>query len=517
MNLAIWLERTARHYPRSEALFVGTRCVADYARFHAAVCALAGGLRDDYGVLPGDRVALFLPNCTAYLELLYAIWHAGAVAVPINAKLHVKEADWIIDNAGAKLVFVASDSADRLTSLRQSRDYAVMAVGSDEYATLCRAPELADSVNRASTDLAWLFYTSGTTGKPKGVMLSHGNLAAMALTYFADIDTVGRDDAMIYAAPMSHGAGLYNFMFVMKGARHVVPASGGFDPAELAALLKETGGAVLFAAPTMVRRLVQHGRQNGYDGAGLKTVLYGGGPMYLADILEAVALFGPRFVQIYGQGESPMTITALSKDLIAAKDHPVWQKRLTTVGCAQSSVEIRILDDAGRECQTDCIGEIHVRGPTVMQGYWKNPAASKAALQGGWLATGDLGAMDKDGFLTLHDRSKDVIISGGTNIYPREVEEALLLHPDVEQVSIVGAPHPDWGEQVVAFVVRTEGAKAETAKLDAHCIANIARFKRPKHYVFVEDLPKNAYGKVLKTQLRDSLAAELALHALPDA
>jgi len=509
MNLAIWLERTARLCPRSEALFVGTRCVADYAGFHATVRAIAGGLCHGHGVLPGDRIALFLPNCTAYLELLYAIWHAGAVAVPINCKLHAKEADWIIGNAGAKLVFGSSDSADRLTSLKQCRDYAVIAVGSDEYATLCQAPELADPVNRDSADLAWLFYTSGTTGKPKGVMLSHGNLAAMALTYFADIDTVGRDNAMIYAAPMSHGAGLYNFMFVMKGARHVVPASGGFDPTELAALLKETGGAVLFAAPTMVRRLVQYGRMNGYDGAGLKTVLYGGGPMYLADILEAIELFGPRFVQIYGQGESPMTITALSKDLIAAKDHPLWQHRLTTVGCAQSSVEIRVVDDDGQECLADCIGEIYVRGPTVMQGYWKNPAASEATLQSGWLATGDMGAMDKDGFLTLHDRSKDVIISGGTNIYPREVEETLLLHPDVEQVSIVGAPHPDWGEQVVAFVVRTEGGKADVAALDAHCMANIARFKRPKHYIFVEDLPKNAYGKVLKTELRDRLEAEL--------
>jgi long-chain acyl-CoA synthetase len=228
--------------------------------------------------------------------------------------------------------------------------------------------------------------------------------------------------------------------------------------------------------------------------------------MYLADIEAALAHFGQRFVQIYGQGESPMTITFLSRADHADAGHPRHRERLASVGRAQAGVEVRIVDESGRTLPPGEIGEVVVRGDVVMSGYWRNADATASTLRDGWLWTGDLGELDADGYLTLKDRSKDLVISGGTNIYPREVEEALLTHPDVAEVSVVGEPDPRWGERVVAFVRRRPGSSVDEAALDAHCLGMIARFKRPKRYLFVDALPKNNNGKVLKTELRRMLA-----------
>jgi long-chain acyl-CoA synthetase len=228
--------------------------------------------------------------------------------------------------------------------------------------------------------------------------------------------------------------------------------------------------------------------------------------MYLADIRDAMATMGQRFVQIYGQGESPMTITALSREWHGRVTDPRYLERLASVGTAQSVMSVRITDSDGNPLPAGETGEIEAKGTAVMLGYWNNPDASAAALKDGWLRTGDVGRLDADGFLTLSDRSKDVIISGGTNIYPREVEEALLTHADVREVSAIGVPDPDWGEIVVACMVLEDGAEADDQKFDAHCLASIARFKRPKRYVYLPSLPKNNYGKVLKTALREMMA-----------
>ena len=510
MNLALWLWRTAQRQGDAPALFRGTECVASYAAFAGRSAALAGALRDRHGVAAGDRVALFLSNDVDYLPLLFGVWAAGAVAVPINAKLHAREAAWIIQDAGARLCFVDAKADKAIARLPDGERPAIPyeAIEGEGFAALCAHPPIATPVERGADDLAWLFYTSGTTGRPKGVMLSNGNLQAMTYAYLADVDQPRPGGAAVYAAPISHGAGLYCFVHVLKAGAHVVPESGGFDEDELLALGRHFGDVSLFAAPTMVKRLVDRAVEAGADGEGLRTIVYGGGPMYVADIEHAVAVFGPRFIQIYGQGESPMTITALGRDLVADRSHPRWRERLGSVGAAHSCVEVRVADAEGRPLPTGETGEILVRGASVMQGYWNKPEASAATLKGGWLWTSDVGVLDEDGFLTLKDRSKDVIISGGTNIYPREVEEALLTHADVAEACAVGRPHADWGEEVVAFVVPRAGASLDPEALDHHCLELIARFKRPKAYRFVEALPKNNYGKVLKTELREMLSRE---------
>lgn len=507
MNLALWLDRAARLWPERPALLLGEEVVADYFSFAARAARLCAALVRDHGFVPGDRAAIFAHNSPEYLIRLYAVWYAGGVVVPINAKLHPREAAWIVADAGAKLLFTDDALAGELaTACREQGGAPVIAP--ECFADTDPFPaELPMPVARRAEDLAWLFYTSGTTGRPKGVMMTHAMLTAMALTYLADVDQVIPEDAALYAAPMSHGAGLYNFMHVLRGARHVVPRSGGFDTAEIIALAPRLGSAHMFAAPTMVSRLTAAARTADWRGEGLRTVVYGGGPMYLADIAEALDWFGPRFVQIYGQGECPMAITALSRELLADRAHPRWAARAASVGVAQSCVDVAVVGEDGASLAPGETGEVVVRGLPVMPGYWGNPQASAAAIRDGWLWTGDMGALDEDGFLTLKDRSKDVIISGGTNIYPREVEEALLTHAGVAEVSVIGEPDPDWGENVLAVVVPVAGAAPDAAMLDAHCRDHIARFKRPKRYVFVSVLPKNAYGKVLKTELRAMLAS----------
>ena len=505
MNPAEWLHRTARLTPEAPALLKGTALVANYREFDKRAAAIGAHLSEKLGIQAGDRVAVFMKNATQYLEALYGIWYCGAVAVPINSKLHVKEAAWIMENAGAKLAFVSNDIAAELPSMSVDTLGSVIAVNTDNWAEMYESKPMISPAQVAAEDLIWLFYTSGTTGKPKGVMITAGNLTHMTLAYFSDVDEVRSEDVILYSAPMSHGAGIYNFMHVIKGARHVVPESGGFEPEEIFDLAFKLRNISMFAAPTMVKRLVDVAKATGRTGEGIKTITYAGGPMYLADIQEAVDVLGDRFVQIYGQGECPMGITALERKFVSDRTHPRWRERLGSVGVAQSPVLVDIFDEKGRPLPVGEIGEIVVKGPTVMKGYWNNPEATEKAIKDGWLWTGDMGAMDEDGFVTMHDRSKDMIISGGSNIYPREVEEVLLEHSGVSEVAVVGKKHPEWGEIVVAFVVASTNG-VDPAELDAYCVENIARFKRPKEYRIVESLPKNNYGKVLKTELRDRLS-----------
>jgi long-chain acyl-CoA synthetase len=506
MNVAEWLAASARLRPEAPALLTGFDLDADYATFARRAAAIGAALVREYDIVPGDRVGLFATNCTQYLECLYGIWWIGAVAIPINAKLHGREAAWICGDAGAKLTFVSDDTVEALMEAKTDLPTATrtLSVDSDAYRAMRGGEGGPAPLEREVDDLAWLFYTSGTTGRPKGVMLSHGNLVAMSLCYLADVDYATPSDASLYAAPISHGAGLYNFPHVRMGGRHVIPESGGFDPDEVLNLGRQLDN-VVFAAPTMVRRLVDAAKRRGENGEGIRTIIYGGGPMYLADIREAIATMGQRFVQIYGQGESPMTITCLSREWHARTDHPRYLERLASAGPAQSVMSVRITGADGKPLPAGETGEVEAKGTAVMLGYWNNPKANAETLKDGWLRTGDVGRLDEDGFLTLSDRSKDVIISGGTNIYPREVEEALLTHADVREVSAIGVPDPDWGEIVVACVVLEEGTVADDAKLDAHCLASIARFKRPKRYVYLDALPKNNYGKVLKTELRQMM------------
>jgi long-chain acyl-CoA synthetase len=504
MNLASLLARAAQTTPDTPALALGYTVIATYAEHAEHSARLAGALTGIPELTPGDRVAIAMKNAPEYSEIMFGAWHAGLAAVPMNARLHPREFAYILENSGAKICFVSEDMAAGIADAAKdvpTLEHIVIA-GSARYREMLSAEPVAIADVHAD-DLAWLFYTSGTTGRPKGAMLTHKNLRAMNDAYFANVDDIQSRDCVIHAAPYSHGSGLYMLPHVERGACQVVPASSGFDPDEIFDLLTVWKGSTFFFAPTMVTRLINAPGLAAADTSNLKTIVYGGAPMYAEDCLKALDLLGPKLVQIYGQGESPMTITALSRAVHMDRDHPHYHDRLASVGPAQKGVEVRIADEDDNDLPLGEIGEILVRGDVVMKGYWQNPEASAASLRGGWLHTGDMGALDGAGFLTLKDRSKDVIISGGSNVYPREVEEVLLRHNGVLECSVIGRPHPDWGEEIVAFVVPKAGADVREVELDALCLEHIARFKRPKAYRMIDALPKNNYGKVLKTDLRE--------------
>ncbi|MEP6655762.1 MAG: AMP-binding protein [Betaproteobacteria bacterium] len=504
-NIASVLRRTACCWPRLPALAEGPAVLCDYATLSERVARLAQGMTLA-GVSPGDRIALVSRNLPAYIEAMFATWWAGAAVVPVNARLHPKELEFVLSDSAARWVFV---DAHWEAALAGSRSVAtverMVTFAGKEYGRLLTATPAGWPAPRAGDDAAWLFYTSGTTGRPKGVVITHANLLAMSQCYLCDVEAVAPGDALLHAAPLSHGSGLYAVPHVLAAAVHVVPESGGFEPAEIAGLLAAWDRASFFAAPTMVKRLVDSGALASAQLPRLKSIVYGGGPMYVADCKSAFAAFGPRLAQIYGQGESPMTITAMSRAVLADAIARDDDARLASVGFAQTGIELRIGALEGPGMPPGEVGEVWVRGPTVMREYWRNPEATAATLAGGWLRTGDVGSLDPDGFLTLKDRSKDLIISGGANIYPREVEEVLVAHGAVLEVAVVGRVHPEWGEEVVAFVVAREGIEPLqlVAELEALCLGSIARFKRPRHYELIAELPKNNTGKVLKTVLRE--------------
>ncbi|RDV03608.1 AMP-binding protein [Undibacter mobilis] len=495
MNLASWLSRSGLSHPYMPAAALGPRVAMTYGELALRAARLAGALRNKLKLEPGDRVAIVAKNSPDFLVLLYGIWHAGLAAVPANAKLHGAELGYILEHSGARVCFASKGLDAEIAPHAPKSLERLIAIGSAEYNALFEADAI-DVVSRAGDDLAWLFYTSGTTGKPKGAMLTHRNIAWASHAYGSEVDPVSPGDAILHAAPMSHGSGLYIMQHVARLGVQVVPESGAFEPDEIFALFERWPNVSMFAAPTMIKRLVDSAADG--HAANIRTLVWGGAPMYVEDCLKALDRFGPKLAQIYGQGESPMTITTLSKQDIADRDHPRWRERLGSAGRPYACVDVVVADDDGRPLPPGETGEILVGGDVVMKGYWRNDEATAAALRGGYLHTGDVGAFDADGYLTLKDRSKDLIISGGSNIYPREVEEVLLTHPAVREVSVIGRPDAEWGEAVVAYVV---GA-APPAELDALCLSSIARFKRPKDYVFVDALPKNNYGKILKTELR---------------
>ncbi len=514
MNQAKVLETIAKPYGARPAISVGTEVYLTYAEFAHRVACLAGGMRAALGLQDSDRVALAMKNCGDYYPVEYACWHAGLASVPINAKLHPREMAYILENSGARVCFATPDLAPALTELIDEIETLeeVIDITSARFDQLTAADAIAVRPT-APEDLAWLFYTSGTTGRPKGAMITHRNLMSCTMNYYADVDQVSPHDTMIHPAPLSHGAGIYGIAFVAKGANNVVPRSGGFEVAETLALIAHWPNCSFFFAPTMVTRLISAPQIKDADTSNLRTIIYGGAPMYLEDTRRALDILGPKLAQVYGQGEAPMTITGLPRRIFTETDNPDYDKIIATTGLPRTDVDVRVVDANGHDLPVGDTGEVICRGDVVVPGYWRNPEANAKTFRAGWLWTGDVGSFDENGYLTLKDRSKDMIISGGTNIYPREIEEVLLRHPAVLECAVIGRPHSDWGEEVVAFVTLRPGHAASPSDLDALCLANIARFKRPKAYHFHDNLPKNNYGKILKTDLREIDQKILTGHA----
>ncbi len=503
MNIADSLGHSATALGDRIAIYHGKAPYLSWRDLERRTQKLAAAMQQ-LGISQGDCVGLAMGNCPQFVEILYACWRLGAIAVPMNAKGHASDFQYMLEHSGARVCFVTADLADTLRQATAAAGAAVklLAVGSPEVSA---SIEDADENTLPATPQdaalpAWLFYTSGTTGRPKGATLSHRNLLAMADCYFCDVDEVSDRDNLVHAAPMSHGSGLYIIPHVIKGASQVVPLSGKFKEDELLELVDHFQHCTLFAAPTMLQRLLANPSTGSLPG--LKTLVLGGGPLYVQDCLSALQKFGPKLAQIYGQGETPMTITAMNKQQMYQAFENNALDFLGSVGKPFRDVEVAVIGADGTPLPAGESGEIVVRGDTVMSGYWHNEGASAETLRNGWLHTGDIGCFDSDNVLTLKDRSKDLIISGGTNIYPREVEEVLLQHTAVREACVLGITDALWGESVAAALVPQPGAAIDTADIDRFCQDHLARFKRPKHYRVLDELPKTATGKVLKAKVR---------------
>jgi len=506
MNIANILVRAANAYDKKAAVAFGETVLLNYKELAHNSAVLAQNLLTKYHLLPGSRVAIITANCPEYIELLFAVWHAGLVVVPINAKLHKNEFNFVLSHSGARICFTSSKLLPVITPLLEGIDNfeQLIEISSPEYKQLLTG-EKSSVCSRQPDDPAWLFYTSGTTGRPKGAMQSHKNLRAMTQCYFSDIDSIDVGDAIFHAAPMSHGSGYYILPHIVKGGINVIPKSGGFNEKELLTLLTVHKNTSLFAAPTMVKRWLTFAQNKTNAFENVKTIIYGGGPMYQQDLDIAQRLLGNKLVQMYGQGECPMTICALTRYQHQDTNHPDYTNRLASIGMPMSGMEIKLIDNVGNTVKYGQAGEILVRGDAVMLEYYKNPKATAETLVDGWLKTGDIAKQSVDGFITLVDRAKDVIISGGSNIYPREVEEILNKHQGLVEVAVIGRKDDDWGEVVIAIVVSSDN-NLTAKQLDEFCLEHMTRFKRPKHYIFVGELPKNNTGKILKTTLRDLYA-----------
>jgi acyl-CoA synthetase (AMP-forming)/AMP-acid ligase II len=504
------LTKSARLFPHKPAFIHGDRQLS-YTDFNTRVSRLANAFQR-LGLKEGENVAILQYNYPQTYESLFACFKSGLGAVPINFRLHPREFAFIIDHSESRAVILSSEFNDSIIEVRDQISKArhlitLEGAGGDllDYECLLAdaAEEFAD-VDVCPDDLAWLFYTSGTTGMPKGAMLTHRNLLAMVMNFYADIAPgFTPDDVILHAAPLSHGSGLYGLPNIGKGATNVILAAKSFDPELVFRTIERYRVTNMFMAPTMIKMLIDHPAVDDYDLSSLRSLNYGGAPMLVEDLKKAIDQFGSCLVQLFGQGESPMTISYLPHWAHKANGSPKEIKRLASAGFARTDVEIKIFDKEENELEPGQIGEIVTRSDLVMKGYWNNPEATADTIKNGWLHTGDVGYLDDSGYLFIMDRSKDMIISGGENIYPREIEEVLIRHPAVREVSVIGVPDVKWGEAIKAVVSLNPGKTATEKDLIDFCAENIAGYKKPKSVDFVDDLPKSNYGKILKRELRD--------------
>ncbi|MGH8999230.1 MAG: acyl-CoA synthetase [Acidimicrobiia bacterium] len=517
MNLGDILAASARHHPDRVAMVwdEGNQRRA-YRDMNRRADALAAALVADLGVRPGDRVSVMMTNGPSLLETLFATWKAGATIAPLNARYTADEIVFLVTDAEAETVVVGADLAPAVLGLAEKlsgvRNFVVAGDDQGEHGDHPvfeglierHLGERAPDPGTTDADIAWLAYTSGTTGRPKGAMLSHGCLTFVGVSWLADLQRLEPDDVGLVAAPLTHGAGIMALAFVMKGATQVIMAA--FEAGRFLGAVTTEKVTHSWLVPTQIKMLLDHPDLDGTDLSSLKTIVYGASPMYVEDLREAMDRIGPVFVQLFAQTESPMVGTYLP-----AADHILdgpGRERLASCGHARSGVEVRILDDDDKPAPAGEIGEICIRGPALMSGYWRQPEATAETLRNGWLHTGDVGKMDDQGYVYILDRTKDMLISGGLNVYPREIEEVLLQHPDISQVAVIGVPDERWGETPKAFVVPVEGAAPAEADVIAFAAERLAGFKKPRSVELVGELPKTPIGKIDKKTLRAPYWAE---------
>lgn len=501
---------------KTAIVFEGKRF--NYAELGERVNLLTRGL-SQLGIKKGDRVAILQVNCNHYIEAYFALARLGAIFVPLNFRAKANELTYMLNSAEANTLFVGERYVDAVNSMRrelpQVQHYISlesrhegMLFYEDLLAPSAPEPEEPEIMDEETTIL---MYTAGTTGFPKGVLLSHNSFTIYVLENVNPPDPLSQE-AILLAIPLYHVAGIQSIMSSVYAGRTLVLLRQFEAKSWLEAADSERATHSVLV-PTMLKQIIDHPDFAQYDLSNLRQITYGAAPMPFETIKRAVELMPRvRFMNAFGQTETASTVTVLGPEdhVIEGSDEEKEKKlrRLAfSIGRAMSDVEVQIFDEEGRPVPLGEVGEIVARGPRVMSGYWKNPEATKATLRDGWVYTGDMGWMDEEGYIYLAGRAKDMIIRGGENIAPEEVENVLQSHPKVEEAAVIGIPDPEWGEQVMAVVVLKKGEKVSAEEIIEFCRARLASFKKPERVEFVDSLPRNALGKVLKTTLREMYGA----------
>jgi len=513
-NLSQLLRQTAALHPDRPGLIQGGQQWT-WSEIDARVDAMVAALRD-LGIRQGDRLLVQSRNTLAMFESCWVAFRLGAVWVPVNFRLTPPEVAILGASSGAVAMLVDDGFEAHVQAVREASPALRVVVpmgagapGQANWESLVAAHRGAarHEATVAAGDPLWFFYTSGTTGRPKAGMLTHGQMAFIVTNHLADlIPGTTEHDVSIAVAPLSHGAGIHALLNVARGAATVLLPSDKLDPALFWQLVERHRISNLFTVPTIVKMLVEHPAVDEHDHSSLRYVIYAGAPMYRADQQRALRALGPVLVQYFGLGEVTGCITVLPPAMHSADDDAP-EANVGSCGRPRTGMEVAILDADGQPLPAGEVGEICCRGPGVFAGYHDDAEATARALRGGWFHTGDLGRVDARGLLYITGRESDMYISGGSNVYPREIEEVLLTHPAVAEVAVLGVPDEKWGEVGVAVVVVREGHVCDAAALLAHLEGRCARYRWPRHVVFWSALPKSAYGKVTKKDVRERLFA----------
>jgi len=486
--------RAARSRPDRPAIVFGDE-VRTHAELHDRAARFASLLAAG-GVKAGDRVALLLHNRIEFVEALLACHRLAAVAVPINFRLAADEIEYILDDSEA-LALVCDMDPPGAEIGRVGRVGLVLEVGPGYEDAVASAPPWREVPEVAEDDVALMCYTSGTTGRPKGALLTHRNLVASTLSWIHEM-RAGQDDVWLSGQPLFHIGGINGLLpFLVLGATVIITPSTRFDPEAMLRLIDAHGVTMCIFVPTQWATICAHDSASRIDPEQLRVAMWGASPAPVPT-LRAMGRAFPRaaIVSAYGQTEMAGATTLLKG--------PDSTRKIGSVGRPMLGVEMRVVDDEVRDVPVGQVGEIVYRGPNVMAGYHERPEATREAFAGDWFHSGDLARFDEEGYLWLVDRKKDMIVSGGENVYPAEVERVLLDHPGVAEAAVIGAPHPRWVETPVAFVVLRERGDLGQDELIAHCREYLAGYKKPSAIIVVDELPRNAGGKVLKRRLRDT-------------
>ena len=512
MNVGDQLHKAARLHEHR----IAARCddeTLTFAELEERSNRLANALLA-HGLKHGDRVATWLENSIRCLELDFALAKAGLIRVSLNPRLSAREAQYIFQDSDPRcLVYGASfdeqmaaagqDTPQMNLRLRVHEGTPVSATGSEDFETvLSQGQPGAPGCAVDGEDIYCLFYTSGTTGRPKGVMLSHRAMLHVAWNLLMEVGPIAIGEKVLLMQPLSHGAGFFVLPQYMKGGCSIIMRN--FDPGEVMRLAAEHEIEVIKLIPTMLQRVLRVPGLEAMKLPRLRYMIYGASPMPAEPLKRAIQVFGPnRLVQIYGQSEAPVTLS-----ILPAEEHRLdqpWPNRLLSAGRPWSTVEMRVLNEQGQDVAPGGIGEVALRGPHMMSGYWKREDLTREAVQDGWLLTKDMGRIDEHGYVYLLGRKDEMIISGGYNIAPREVEDVLYQHPGVQEAAVVGEPDTEWGQAVVAYVVLREGHAGCENELPGFGREQLG-FKRPKRVYLMAELPKNAAGKIQKSALKPALS-----------